>query len=177
MDRLVLLEGAGPLARNPHDVSKHVRAHVEKRMQSNLSPRKPRIYPNLEVAVKTRCFTAKNFPGDQWLSTEAATELVLRGTERVGDGFRFRHDPRLQLPSCVYTTPDQGDAILKDIQCPTALFLAKQGWPFDEEKQNELMELLKPAICVTLPGSHHFHADPDTADAVAQKVVDFFDFT
>mmetsp|Transcript_13470 Transcript_13470/g.37236 ORF Transcript_13470/g.37236 Transcript_13470/m.37236 type:complete len:403 (+) Transcript_13470:35-1243(+) len=182
VNKLVLLDGAGPLARNPASIVKHVRAHVDKRLQGNLSRREPRIYPSLEVAVKARCLTAKNSPGDQWLSTEAATELILRGTEQVIEegsdaviGFKFRHDPRLQLPSCMYMTPEQVNAIMHGINCPTALFLAKNGWPFEEARLKELLDLLGPATFETLPGSHHFHADPETAPLVAEKVVEFLD--
>jgi len=177
VDRLVLIEGGGPLARNGHDIAKHVRQHVQKRMVGNTHRKEPRVYPSLEKAVQTRCLTAKNFPGNQWLSTEAATELVLRGSTPVegsDDGaLRFRHDPRLLWPSLQYFTPEQVDAVFDDIQCPTALVLAEDGWPFDEERAKATIERLKPVVHTTLPGSHHFHADPETADRVAEEVISF----
>ena len=178
--KLVLLEGAAPMERPPQDIAKHIRSHVDRRMRLTSSlaegDKPPRIYPSLEAAVRTRCLTAKNFPGNQWLSTEAGTELVLWGTEPVGEegGVRFRHDVRLQWPSCMYITKEQANAVYSEINCPTALFLAKDGWPFDEARMQEAMKLLKPTLFDrTLPGSHHFHADPESAPAVARKVVEF----
>ncbi|KAL7566571.1 hypothetical protein ACA910_000639 [Epithemia clementina (nom. ined.)] len=201
VNNIVLLDGAGPLARNPRDIAKHVRAHVSRRLMGNASPRTPRLYPTLELAVETRCKTAENFPGNQWLSTEAATEMVLRGsipvtssTSTNGDGdgagagntangdavitgFQFRHDPRLQWPSCQFLTWEQTQALYQDLQCPVALLLAKDGWPFDEDKVKEARDLLKPVMFETLPGSHHFHADPDTAGKVSEKVVEFLNLS
>ena len=177
VDRLVLVEGAGPLARKSDDISKHVRQHVQRRLDGNTNPREPRVYPSLEKAVQTRCFTAKNFPGNQWLSTEAATEMVLRGSIPVegGDGSarQFRHDPRLQWPSLQYFSPEQVHAVYDEIQCPTALILAEDGWPFDEERSQNTLDRLKPIVNRTLPGSHHFHADPDSAELVAEEVISF----
>lgn len=175
VDRLILVEGAGPLARKTHDVAKHLRQHVQKRLSGNLNPREPRLYDSLELAVQTRCFTAKNFPGNQWLSTEAATQMVLRGTIPVGDngGRKFRHDPRLQWPSLQYFTTDQVDAVLEEIQCPSALILADDGWPFDEERYKATVQKLNPLVVTRLPGSHHFHADPETAERVSQEVISF----
>lgn len=175
VDRLVLIEGAGPLARNPTDISKHVREHVRKRLEGNANPREPRIYPSLEKAVQTRCFTAKNFPGNQWLSTEAATEMVLRGSVPVGDRgeLKFRHDPRLLWPSIQYFSPEQTDSLYDNIECPTALILAEDGWPFDEERAQAALQRLRPALHRVLPGSHHFHADPESAEQVSQEVISF----
>ena len=193
VNQLVLLDGAGPLDRNPRDIAKHVRSHVTRRFtDNNHLQRKPRIYPTLELAVETRCKTAENFPGNQWLSTAASTEMVLRGTEPVGSGgeenydsqqqlqqqqtgFRFRHDPRLQWPSCQFVSWEQVMALYQDLNCPTALLMAEHGWPKDEAKLQKTLELIQPDMYDILPGSHHFHADPETAGLVAEKVLEFLD--
>ena len=175
VDKLILVEGGGPLARKTQDVAKHVRAHVQRRLAGNANPRAPRVYDSLEKAVQTRCFTAKNFPGSQWLSTEAATQMVLRGSVPVGEngGLVFRHDPRLQWPSLQYFTSEQVDAVMDEIQCPSALILADDGWPFDEERYQATLKRLDPIVHTRLPGSHHFHADPETAERVSEEVISF----
>ena len=198
VSKLVLLEGAGPLPRNPKDVAKHVRQHVQRRQAAlskyndsnngngNSKPT-PRIYPSMEKAVETRCQTARNFPGDQTLSHEAAYEMVQRGTKSVpafvngtqnnaqqqAQGIQFIHDPRLQWPSLQFFTVEQTEALYEDIACPTALLLAERGWPFDPDRHRIMLNLLQPVVHLTLPGSHHFHADPDTAPAVVAAVADF----
>lgn len=161
----------------------------------------PRIYPSLEVAVRVRCQTARNSPGKQYLSETAARELVLRGSRFLDDpndgdlqqGDRrlsFRHDPRLLWPSITYFTPEQSEAVYNDIRtsdCQVCLLRAEDGWPFFEDEfqesanpgtpqpitREQMLALLQPAVCKTLPGSHHFHADPDTAEQVAEEVISF----
>jgi pimeloyl-ACP methyl ester carboxylesterase len=180
IEKLVLLEGAAPMARNTADISKHIRHHVERRSAGTRNPKVPRVYPSLEVAVKTRCQTARNFPGNQWLSEKAAERMVKRGTNVVddgngGSGLTFRHDPRLQWPAIQYMTADQNEAIYKAITSPTALLLAKDGWPFDELSNQKTIDLLGPQVFKTLEGSHHFHADPETSDLVADQVIEFLE--
>jgi pimeloyl-ACP methyl ester carboxylesterase len=179
VERLVLLEGAGPLARGAKDATQHLRAHVEKRLKGNQAlyhgTKGPRVYPSLEKAAETRQGSAKLFPGKQYLSIEAAHELVARAMSSTDDdaGFSFQHDVRLQWPSLLYMTPEQVDALQEAVQCPTQLLLAHDGWPFDDDRLESTKHRLQPASFHILPGSHHFHADPDTADAVAHHVNDF----
>lgn len=184
VQKLILLEGGGPMARNPRDFAKHVRQHVQRRQLG--TTKSPRIYPSLQKAVETRCQSARNFPGNQYLSETAATEMVVRGTRPVlttttttttedagGAGLQFRHDPRLQWPSVQYFTDEQVEALYEDVQCPTQLLLSVDGWPFCKDRHQRALDILKPVVHKTLPGSHHFHADPDTADQVVDEVAAF----
>lgn len=171
------------MSRNPKENAKHIRQHVERRQLGLANPNKPpRIYPSLQKAVETRCQTARNFPGNQYLSETAAAEMVRRGTKAAASaaagaaaegGLQFTHDPRLLWPSVHYYTDEQVEAIYKDIQCPTALLLSVDGWPFDETRHQRALDILKPTVHKTLAGSHHFHADPDTAEAVVAEVAAF----
>jgi hypothetical protein len=192
---IALFALAGPLSRHSQEFSKHVRKSVQRRQLGMVKP--PRLYPSLPLAVAARMQTATNFPGNQYLSETAATELVLRGAVEVNPttaveignavedttsnsatleevrGWQFRHDPRLQWPSIQYCTNEQVEAIYQDIKCPVALLLATDGWPFDSVRHERTIELLRPTMLQTLPGSHHFHADPETADAVVAAVANF----
>lgn len=184
---LVLLEGAGPLTRPAKNVAKHVRAAIEKRQTGNvqlypeyssngLVKKQPRTYPSLDVAVDTRCKTATLSPGNhQYLSKEAASAMVERATVPVGNngGVQFRHDVRLQWPSLQYMTNEQVEGLFNDVECPVCLLLAEDGWPVDPIRKDAVLEKLQPSILKTLPGSHHFHADPETSEQVAKEVVAF----
>jgi pimeloyl-ACP methyl ester carboxylesterase len=191
ISRLVLLEGAGPLTRNGRDVAKHVRASIERRQAGNpflysqfntasitTTTKAPRVYPNIDSAVETRCKTATLSPGNQYLSKEASLEMVQRATITVnGGGVQFRHDPRLQWPSLLYMTDEQVEGLYSDIQCPVCLLLAEDGWPMDKTRKEVTMSRLQPVVFKTLAGSHHFHADPETADVVAEQVKAFLQQT
>lgn len=148
-----------------------------------------KIYHNINKAVEARIKTATSSPGTQYISQEAAYALVKRATTEVvnnpNDGssynsddkdvpVQFRHDPRLYWPSMQYLTTEQVEAVLTDIRCPVCLLMAKDGWPIDAELQRKIVDhILKPKMYQTLPGSHHFHADPETATAVVDTIDQF----
>lgn len=94
IENLILLDGAGFLARNANDTASHVRNHVVRR-QKQKTQKKPRLYENLEMAIRTRRESATRMPGKQTISYEAAKELVERGTcPCPDDKVRFQHDHR-----------------------------------------------------------------------------------
>lgn len=218
IDRLVLLEGSGPLARKGADASRHLRHAIKRRTMSNkkLYPefsndgsssssesnnktnnnsngnRGKKRYKNLDTAIDARIKTSTLTPGDQYISREAAASLVSRATLRDGVVFNpkhaggeelytstydgpvyFRHDSRLMWPSFHYYTKEQVDSMLGDVQCPTCLLVAKDGWPEDSDTVKEQLRLLQPTTYERLPGSHHFHADPENAPAVCDTVIQF----
>lgn len=159
------------------DTAKHVRSYITRRLRAN-QQKPPRVYDDINTAVATRQKTATTWPGNQTISAEASLQLVERGVTRLdGQRVQFRHDPRLSWPSIQYMTTEQVHGIYKDVQCPTALLLATNGWPFDSSlpRNKEGLELLQPRLQKTLPGSHHFHMDPDSAAAVAQEVMHFLE--
>jgi len=190
VSRLVSLDMYGPEPGKPEDAAKAIRSHVIQRRGSN-GPRGRShfLYPSLERAIERRQKAATLNPGgNQYLSLEAATELVTRSTEAVCDGdgredgergtgtkgYRYRHDARLMWPSLQYLTAEQIDAIMSGIQCPVCILAAEDGYPFANDRIRRAVDKLKPEVLETLPGSHHLHADPDTADAVVDRVYDFF---
>jgi pimeloyl-ACP methyl ester carboxylesterase len=200
--KLVLLEGAGPRAMEAQDIAQHVKKHIDARRRGVAKPRPPSMYPSMEAAVEARCMTAKAFPGKQYISHTAARELVRRATKDIvvhndnnNDNYEegesrssrnsitrsppppaleFLHDSRLYWPSLQYFTHEQTESLYTTIQCKVCLLLGEDGWPFHlDDRLSRAKELLKPSIVVTLPGSHHFHMDPDTCQAVAHAVTSF----
>eukprot|EP00578_Thalassiosira_sp_NH16_P025137 CAMPEP_0181087406 /NCGR_PEP_ID=MMETSP1071-20121207/6254_1 /TAXON_ID=35127 /ORGANISM="Thalassiosira sp., Strain NH16" /LENGTH=418 /DNA_ID=CAMNT_0023169289 /DNA_START=71 /DNA_END=1327 /DNA_ORIENTATION=- len=205
---LVLLEG-GIVARNAHDVSRHVRAACQRRLKSNrtLFPNangsnngsstdgaaalpRAKVYSNLDSAIEARLSTTRRMPGDQFLSYEAARDMVMRATApanlasssaaaSVGhDSVVFRHDPRLQWPSLIYYTREQVETFYSDVHMsniPVCLLWAADGWPTDTWAEKMRNDVLKPIYSKRLSGSHHFHADPDTVNGVARDILLFME--
>jgi pimeloyl-ACP methyl ester carboxylesterase len=179
VEKLVLLEGGWPLPRKVEDTASNIRKHIAARLDGNRElygeeRKEIRVYPSLDAAAETRAKAAKLAPGKQYLSKEAALQMVERGTTKLDDGgVYFHHDSRLKWPSIQYMLEIQNEALFHAVQSPTCILLAKDGWPFDEEIMNTGKELLQPQIFEMLPGSHHFHTDPDTADVVVEHIVTF----
>ncbi|KAL9181849.1 hypothetical protein ACHAXT_012192 [Thalassiosira profunda] len=198
---LILLEG-GLVARNARDAGKHVRAACQRRLKSNrtLFPNgssnesadgevplpRAKVYSNLESAIEARLSTTQRMPGDQFLSYEAARDLVLRATAPApsslasenSEAIVFRHDPRLQWPSLQYYTREQVEAFFHDVhesKIPVCFLYAADGWPVDSWAEGAVREILRPGTLQRLSGSHHFHADPDSVPAVAREINAWLD--
>jgi len=202
-ESVTLLEGAGPLARNANDCARHVRAACQRRLKSNktlfpdgtgdgtnntsLTTARAKVYRNLDAAIEARLDTTRRMPGDQYLSVEAARDMVIRATVEAtvaasGNSssddipVTFRHDPRLQWPSLQYYTREQVEAFYNDVfksNIPVMILTAEDGWPVDSWSQRAVHDILKPYSVKALRGSHHFHADPDTVGDVASEIVKF----
>ncbi|CAJ1932703.1 unnamed protein product [Cylindrotheca closterium] len=202
IDQLVLLDAATFLPRQATDTAEHVRQHILKRQQHTNSQdqqqQPPRVYPNLERAIQVRQFSATKMPGNQAMSHQAARAMVMRGTRKVVDSqqmeeekkdevetldsmddtgpVQFRHDPRFTWPSIQYMTWEQNEGIMAALHktdIDVCLLQAESGWPVDDYITKRVKEILQPTFFRRLPGKHHFHADPETAEAVGDAVIEF----
>jgi pimeloyl-ACP methyl ester carboxylesterase len=185
--QLVLLDSLGHLSRPVEKTTENLRQYVQSRQMDGpwiLKPENRFYYPSFDTILQVRVQSPSMFPGKQYISEEAARELVDRGVveDKANNNptkrnFRFRHDPRLNWNSIQYFSTEQLGAIYKDIQCPTCILLAEDGWPVEDERRTQVNEVLKPTIFLTLPGSHHLHMDPKTRGRVAKEIVQFLSKT
>jgi pimeloyl-ACP methyl ester carboxylesterase len=228
VQKLFLLDAYGPDHAHPESVTARIRRHVQERYDYNkdqihkmadggdgrTSTATPSTFPtkvhrSLDSAVATRLQTARLSPGGhQWISDEAARELVQRATRsvhqpwgpfpditrdgdktdyhrsddgnyrRTGRGGRgaiqFIHDNRLKHHHLMVHTLEQVDGYWDHLRCPVYCLVAQEGWPFPRAWTERANRLITPPSFLTvhvLPGSHHFHADPATADSVADTIV------
>lgn len=172
--KLILLDSLGPQTKPPNKVVSGFRSHIRQRLAGKP---KQSEYESFSAAVQTRCATAKMFPGNQYISKAAATELVTRASRLIQGGkLQFLHDPRVKWSSMLFLVPEQVDQLYRDIastETMTYLLLAEDGMPFDSNEVSRARDLLKPAMFQTLPGSHHFHMDPDSAQQVVTEIASF----
>jgi pimeloyl-ACP methyl ester carboxylesterase len=148
IDRVVLLEGMGPLA-EPAERAPATLAEALVQ-EARLEVAEPRIFPNLEAAVAAR-------RRDTDLDAESARRLVERGIEVVGAGVRFTYDPRLRARSRVRFTEEQVHAFLRAIACPVLAVRASHGWPFPEELVAARAAVVPDLRVVEVEGGHHVH--------------------
>jgi pimeloyl-ACP methyl ester carboxylesterase len=146
--RLVLLEGAGPLAADASRAPKQLASALED--EGRVSEKPPRLFPDLEAAVAARL-------RDSDLDTEGAELLVARGSEEVEGGVRFTHDPRLRTRSRTRLTENQVLAFLANISCPVLAVRALQGWPFPEEVVMARLKTIANLETAEIEGGHHVH--------------------
>lgn len=163
---MLLLDGMGaPFTVADDDRVQHLaRAYRLKRMvqrtqaQGFSDPHGSR-FDDLEAALEHR---RKRLDGE--LSAEATRLLALRDLLQLGDGYCWRHDPRLVLPEPMPLTEREACDLLRQIRCPLYLMLGRQG-AFAEGGFARRQEALPSHAKVSWhPGGHHFHLEaPDRA--------------
>jgi pimeloyl-ACP methyl ester carboxylesterase len=148
VQKLVLLEGAGPLAADASKAPTMLARALED--EARVVASKRRVFPDLQTAIQARL-------RDSDLDTEAARLLVERGSEEVEGGIRFTHDPRLRTRSRVRLTERQVLAFLSAIECPVLAVRALQGWPFPEELVMARLKTIQSLETAEIEGGHHVH--------------------
>jgi pimeloyl-ACP methyl ester carboxylesterase len=146
--RMVLLEGAGPLATPPEDAPALLRTALED--ERRVASASPRIHPDLESAVAARCHGTDLSPG-------AGRPLVERSVESVDEGVRFTFDPRLKTRSRWRFTEEQVIAFLAGIDCPVLMVRADAGWPVPEDQMESRLATIPDLTRVDVEGGHHVH--------------------
>lgn len=162
VERLLLIEGLGPLSQPPSATLEQLRrAHSARAV---LERRALRVFADLDAAITAR---QRGTP----LSDAAARVLVQRGTRTADGGSHglvWSSDPQLTLPSAVRLHEAQVLAMLAGIRAPTCLVLAEPAAPYLVEPALSVRIAAVADIDVTrLPGSHHLHLeDPAPVAAV-----------
>lgn len=159
---LFLIEALGPLSepeeRCAHQLRQYFLHHHHDPKQSF-----SKTYASQETAVKARTRHGR-------IQEAHARKLVLRGMQEEDAGFRWRHDPRLLFPSPLQLTEPQVLNCLKDIQAPTALILANQGFRFHEAFMSARIDCIPHIERFYLDGGHHVHMEyPQEIYAIAQS--------
>ncbi len=148
VEKLVLLEGAGPLAADAARAPAQLALALED--ETKASAASPRIFPDLDTAIEARL-------RDSDLDRESARLLVERGAEPVDGGVRFTHDPRLRTRSRTRLTENQVLAFLSAITCPVLAIRALQGWPFPEDIVMARLAVIRHLETAEIEGGHHVH--------------------
>lgn len=172
VERIVMLDTLGPMSKPAEAISKTIRSHIKIRAQGKMPCS---VYPTFEKALDTRCKTpGLLLPGKQYISEPTARALVKRGSIMKDDGrLQFRHDQRLNWPSMIFLSDMQLNQMYKDVanqKTSICLLTAIDGMPFPPDKVSTIRSLLKPEMYKSLPGSHHFHSDPDNVEGVVAAI-------
>ncbi len=165
--RVVLLEGAGPLAADAAKGPEQLISALADETRARGA--EPRIFPDLrarsprgDARHRSRCRKTRR-------------RLVERGTEDVDGGVRFIHDPRLKTRSRLRFTENQVRAFLAAIDCPVLAVRATQGWPFPRDVVEARLAVIPSLEGAEVEGGHHVHLTHP--ERVAPPVARFFSAT
>ncbi len=147
--RLAMVEGLVPVTAPPENISDQLRSHIT---GTSKSASVPKIYATIEEAA-----IARQRAGD--LSSYAAALIATRNIVKTPDGYIWRTDRRLTMPSPVYLTEDHVRAYLSKIECDSLLIRSNSGilkqWPDLVGRES----YLKTARIIDIEGGHHCHMD------------------
>lgn len=164
LKQLVVIDTLGPLVEAPDRTA--IRLQQSFREAVQLKQKTSRLMPHIDMAAKLRQKGSD-------LCYEHALLLVQRGTEQTPDGWRWRHDQRLFMPSFFRLTEEQSTDVLRAITVPSCLVYGEHGlfehFPYYYSRfENTIPDLFIRKVA----GGHHCHMElPET---VAAHIQDFF---
>lgn len=169
IERLLLIEGLGPLGDDGSNTLSRFRAALTPRTES----RRPlRVFRSMEEAISARCLVSGMPPGQ-------ARPIVERGLMEADGGWRWRSDPRLTQPSAVRLAETQVHALLRGIEAPTALLLSSPATSYLPSVPMQARAACVANITVQhMDGGHHLHLEypaavADWARSTAQEPVGY----
>jgi len=165
VERLVLIEGLGPLTADPAQYAAMTRSSLES-YRDFRSER--RTIASEAAAVQARM---NGLTGP--LGEEAARLLCSRSLETTEAGeLVWRTDKRLRQNSLMRFSEAQVLSCIAAITAPTLLIRGDQGAPFPAEAYQARMAGFADLRLVTLPGGHHLHLE-GSPEAVAASIREF----
>ncbi|MGY3860723.1 alpha/beta fold hydrolase [Aeromonas lacus] len=162
IERLILLEGLGPLTQPDEAVPAQIRRSILNR--SRTRERSAAGFASIDEAVAARCKVAEITP-------EAARLICERQLEERAERWQWRSDPRLRDLSPLRMSEGQAQALIKAICCPVLFIRGEQGFAELEAQWQLRQGAFRQIEQVILPGNHHFHMENGAATAVC--IVNF----
>ncbi len=162
IERLVLLEGLGPLTQPDEAVPAQIKRAILNR--SRTRERSAAGFASIDEAVAARCKVADITP-------EAARLICERQLEERAGRWHWRSDPRLRDLSPLRMSEGQAQALIKAICCPVLFIRGEQGFAELEAQWQLRQGAFRQIEQVILPGNHHFHMENGAATAVC--IVNF----
>ncbi|MEM0553769.1 MULTISPECIES: alpha/beta fold hydrolase [Aeromonas] len=162
IERLILLEGLGPLTQPDEAAPAQIRRAILNR--SRTRERSAGGFASIDEAVAARCKVADITPAAARLICERQLE------ERAGR-WQWRSDPRLRDLSPLRMSEGQAQALIKAICCPVLFIRGEQGFAELEAQWQLRQGAFRQIEQVILPGNHHFHMENGAETAVC--IVNF----
>ena len=162
--KLGLIEGLWPMTVEADEAAEQLSKYITAK-PPQVSKRR---YDELETFVRAR------MKGGFGLPEAAARIIVERNLLKHDEGYCWRTDPRLLMPSPQKLTPEAAQSFLEAIQCPGMLVVGDQAMGSRLEELEKRLEHFSHLQIQQAPGGHHLHMEP-SVESVVQIFMDFFD--
>lgn len=162
VSKLISIESFGPMTKDPQSSAEQLRDSILSRLKMQRSEAK---HPkSIERAIEARVMV-----GD--IKVESAKLLITRNIRADKEQLFFTTDRRLRTLSSLRMTDSQAEAFMRNIQCPTLVVTATNGYESMRTALNNRLEWVQQLTKVECDGFHHLHMD--NPQPVAQEVVRF----
>jgi pimeloyl-ACP methyl ester carboxylesterase len=162
LSALILIESLGPVTQEADKCTRQLRKHLDSRYRH--SEKAVQQFDTIDAIVKMRA-EHNQLPGS------LARLLVERNMQQVEQGFVWRSDPRLRIPSALYMTQAQVEAFVANIKVPTLIIYATDGPWENYPVLGDRVELVENKTLEPLQGGHHLHmTNPDN---VRDRIIEF----
>lgn len=162
VDRLIMLEGLGPLSQPDEEVPAQLRRAILNR--SRTRERVTNGFASIDEAVAARCKVADIAPDGARLICERQLEI------RAGR-WHWRSDPRLRDLSPLRMSEGQAQALIRAIRCPVLFLRGEQGFATLSGQWQTRHALFGRIEQASVAGKHHFHME--NPDETAVYIVNF----
>ena len=166
VDRLVLIDGIGPITESAENAPERLRKAVDAGLQT--------IDGVAKAAKKTRQWEALVIARQQASPlTRAAAELLLsRGSTEGSEGATVNADPAVKHPSPFYFNEQMVSSFISKVTAPTLLLLATQGMVISRSYTPDRIKTFCDIQVVECDGQHHLHMDqPDQVVIPVQRFL------
>ncbi|MEL1218666.1 alpha/beta hydrolase [Aeromonas hydrophila] len=157
VERLILLEGLGPLSQLDEAVPEQLRRAILNR--SRTRERASQGFASINEAVAARCKVADIGPDSARLICER--QLAARAGR-----WYWRSDPRLRDLSPMRMSEGQAQALIRAIRCPVLFIAGAEGFASLQAQWQQRHAAFARIERVILAGNHHFHMENSAETAV-----------
>lgn len=166
VNKLLLIEALGPITSVVEEAPTLLSKALYQR-RALKDKRKP-VYATFEQALSARAEVSD-------IQAKLIQPLVERALTNVENGYTWRADSRLRIPSTLRMSEEQLRNIIPNIVAPSLLIEAKSGLlqSPDAKYIQERKPLVKDLTVQLLSGSHHLHLE--YPQQIAGLITDFLD--
>jgi pimeloyl-ACP methyl ester carboxylesterase len=160
IDKLILLEGLSPLTQEASEGP----SQLAKAIRSRGNQQSKKIFDDITPVLKARKFGTD-------LSDESVKLLIDRNMKEIEQGYCWRTDARVRLPSYLRLTPDQAQAFINNLSMPVLFLYGREGFVQKYAEFNEMIKKFKHIQTKELDGGHHLHMQ--YPEEVIDAVIEF----
>ena len=163
VSKLMLIESLGPLTASSEESLQLLNKAITHR--SALANKQKPLYKTFNEALEARAAASS-------IDSELIAGIVGRGLAKVDEGYTWRADSRLRVPSATRLGAEQLEKILSNIQATTRVIEGSSGFFQKNEQAILRRQQFANLDTIVVEGGHHVHLEKP--QECARHISEFF---